>query len=128
MCKKLINDFLFLALHFHKNNISGKFDLFSTRDVISLFIHGFNCNIYSFLVILVTPIQDGVGQKGLSTSFFHVASTNVENYPKYFLIFSFNLFATLVCNFKAIPSASPKLLNLKQDHPSKRVAFLVKSL
>ena len=41
---------------------------------------------------------------------------------------SFNLFATLVQNFKAKPSASPKLFNLYQDHPSKKVVFLVKSL
>ena len=37
-------------------------------------------------------------------------------------------FATLAQNFKAIPSASPKLLNFNQDHPSKKVVFLVKSL
>ena len=34
----------------------------------------------------------------------------------------------MVQNFKAIPSASLKLLNLYQDHLSKNVAFLVKSL
>ena len=27
-----------------------------------------------------------------------------------------------------VPSASPKLLNLNQDHPSKKAVFLVKSL
>ena len=31
--------------------------------------------------------------------------------------FSFNPFATFALNFKAIPSASPKLLNLNQWHP-----------
>ena len=31
-------------------------------------------------------------------------------------------------NFKFVPSASPKLLNLNQDHPSKKAIFLVKSL
>ena len=31
-------------------------------------------------------------------------------------------------NFKFAPSASLKLFNLNQDHPSKKVIFLVKSL
>ena len=31
-------------------------------------------------------------------------------------------------NFKFVPSASLKLFNLNQDHPSKKVIFLVKSL
>ena len=44
------------------------------------------------------------------------------------LTFSFNAFATLVSILKAIPSASPKLLNLNQDHLSKKVVFLVKFL
>ena len=43
--------------------------------------------------------------------------TNVEISPKNFLTFSFNPFVKLVKNFKAIPRAGPKLLNLKQDHP-----------
>ena len=34
----------------------------------------------------------------------------------------------MVQNFKAIPSASLKVLNLNQDHLFKNVAFLVKSL
>ena len=33
--------------------------------------------------------------------------------------FNFYPFATLVKNFKLLPSASPKLLNLNQGHPSK---------
>ena len=70
----------------------------------------------------VNPIQDGGGKKALPTSFSPVTSTNVGFGPQNFLTFSFNPFATLV------PSASPKLLNLNQDHPSKKVIFLVKSL
>ena len=50
------------------------------------------------------------------------------NYPKNFLTFSFSTFATLVQNFKFIASASPKLLNLNQDHPSKKAVFQVKFL
>ena len=30
-------------------------------------------------------------------------------------------------NFKAIPNASSKLLNLTEEHPSKNIVFLVKS-
>ena len=62
------------------------------------------------------------------TSFSPVISTNVGFGPKNFLTFSFNLFATLLQNFKFAPSASTKLLNLNQDHPSKKAIFLVKSL
>ena len=62
------------------------------------------------------------------TSFSPVTSTNVGFGPQNLLTFSFNLFATLVQNFKFVPSASPKLFNLNQDHPSKKAIFLVKSL
>ena len=54
------------------------------------------------------------------TSFSSVISTNAGFGPQNFLTFSFNPFATLVQNFKFVPSASPKLFNLKQDHPSKK--------
>ena len=70
----------------------------------------------------------GEQRKGLPTSFSPVTSTNVEIGPQNFLIFIFNLFATLVQNFKFVPSANRKLLNFNQDHPSKKVIFLVKSL
>ena len=61
-------------------------------------------------------------------SFSPVTSTNVEISPQNILTFSFNPFATLLENFKVVRSASPKLLNLNQDHPSKKVVFMVKSL
>ena len=54
-----------------------------------------------------------------STSFFPATSTNVLINPQNCLTFSFNPFATLVRNSKAIPGASPKLLNLNQEHLSK---------
>ena len=57
-----------------------------------------------------------------------VTSTNVGTSPKDFVTFSFSPFVTLMQNFRFVPSASPKLLNLNQDHPSKNVIFLVKSL
>ena len=70
----------------------------------------------------------GEGKKAPPTSFSPVTSTNVRFGPQNFLTFSFNPFVTLVQNFKFAPSASPKLLNLNQDHPSKKAIFLVKSL
>ena len=69
------------------------------------------------------------GQKGPPLLVFPtVTSTNVEFGPQNFLTFIFNPFATLVQNFKFVPSANPKLLNLNQDHPSKKAILLVKSL
>ena len=66
---------------------------------------------------------DGGGAGKPPTSFSSVTSANVGISPPNFLNFSFNSFATLV-----LLSASPKLLNLNQDHPSKKAVFLVKSL
>ena len=57
------------------------------------------------------------------TSFSPVTTKNVGLSPQNFLTFSFNPFATLLQSFKVIPSASPKLLNLNQDHPSKKWFF-----
>ena len=61
----------------------------------------------------------GEAKRHPPTSFSPVTSTNVGFGPQNFLTFSFNLFATLVQNFKFVPSASPKLL---------KAIFLVKSL
>ena len=44
--------------------------------------------------------------KRLPTSFSSVTSASVRTSPQTFLAFSFNFFATLVYNFKAIPSHS----------------------
>ena len=83
-----------------------------------------NNNKNNTVVYSVNPIQDGgLGAKRPPTSFSPVTSTNVEFGPQNFLTFSFNPFATLVQNFKFVPSASPKLLNLNQDHPSKKSDF-----
>ena len=64
----------------------------------------------------------------IACNFFPVTSTNVGFGPQNFLTFSFSPFATLVQGFKFVPSASPKLFNLNQDHPSKKVILLDKSL
>ena len=50
-------------------------------------------------------------------------STNARIILQNFLTFSFNPFDRLVQNFKFIPSAAPKFLNLNQDHPSKKGFF-----
>ena len=80
------------------------------------------------LVLTLFTMGGGGSKKAPSTSFFPVTSTNVGFGPQKFLTFSFNPFATLVQNFKSLPNASPKLLNLNQDHLSKKAIFLVKSL
>ena len=72
--------------------------------------------------------MEGGGKKASSTSFSSLTSTNVGFGPQNFLTFSFNPFVTLVQNFKFVSGASPKLLNLNQDHLSKKAIFLVKSL
>ena len=59
-------------------------------------------------------------------SFFPLYNFNkCRNYSQNFLTFSFNPFATLVYNFKAIPSSS--LLNWTKTTPQK-IVFLVKYL
>ena len=75
----------------------------------------------------INPLRMG-GQKVPPTGFSPVTSTNVGISPQNFLTLSFYPFVTMLQNFKFVPSASPKLLNLNQDHPSKKVVFLVKSL
>ena len=83
---------------------------------------------------VLNPIQDGgMGggeQKGRPTSFSSVTSANIRISPQNFLTFSFNLFATLIQNFKFVPSTSPKLLNLNQNHLKKNNIFadIIKTL
>ena len=73
------------------------------------------------------PTQDVGGPKMPRISFSSVTSTNVGGSSQNFMTFSFDLFAISVQNFKAISNASPKLLNLNKDYPSKKF-FLLKSL
>ena len=73
--------------------------------------------------IKINPIQDRP-----PTSSSPVTSTKVGFGPQNFVTFSFNPFSTLVQNFKFLPSASPKLLDLNQDCSLKKAIFLVKSL
>ena len=71
--------------------------------------------------------MEGGEKRAPFTSFSPVTSTNVGISSQNFLTFRFSPFGTLVQNFKFAPSASPKLLNFNQDHPSKKAVFLVKS-
>ena len=54
----------------------------------------------------------GGGQKGPPTSFSLVTSAKIGIISQNFLTLIFNPFATLPQNTKAVPSTSPKLLNL----------------
>ena len=81
----------------------------------------------------LNPIRDGddgVGEGGrgckktsprTSLSLCNFCKERISS--QNFLTFSFSYFATLVQNFKFVPSASPKLLNLNLDHPSKKSSF-----
>ena len=68
----------------------------------------------------------GEGQK--PTSFSTVTFTNVRTSPQNFTTFSFDPFAIVLLNVMALPSASPRLLNLNHAHPSKKLVFPVKPL
>ena len=59
----------------------------------------------------------------LTYQFFPSTSTNVRFSPQNLLPFSFNFFPVLVKNSKFVPSASPKLLSLNEDHPSEKLFF-----
>ena len=65
-------------------------------------------------------------QEGFSISFSPVTLTNVGISTKIFLSFSFNPLFTLVKNFKSVASTGRKLLNLNQNHLSKKLSVLVK--
>ena len=83
----------------------------------------------SKIAVEFNPIQDrGWVKKALPTNFPPVTFTHEGISHRNFLTFSFNPFVTLVSNFLAIPMASPKCLSLTQEHPSKKLFFLVKSL
>ena len=79
------------------------------------------------LKIFFKPFQDGEGDgtttPPILTNFSPVTSANVGISPQNFLTFSFNPFATLVQNFKAIRRASPKLLNFERRPPCKKKWF-----
>ena len=71
----------------------------------------------------VNPIQDGTRGVGwakrlLPTSFSPATSAKVTISSQNLLTFSFNPFDRLILNFKFVSGASPKLLNLNQDHPN----------
>ena len=85
-------------------------------------------NFFSVDYRSINPIQNGGGKERGGGGPKKPPSTNARIILQNFLTFSFNPFGRLVQNFKFIPSAAPKFLNLNQDHPSKKGFFLVKSL
>ena len=95
-----------------------------TKTCVKWFWNNFAWDWQTETWIIVNPIQDGGGRvKKTPTSFFPVTSTNVRFDPQNFLTFSFNPFVTQVQNFKFLPSPSPKLFNLNQNHHSKKAIF-----
>ena len=87
-------------------------------------------NIEIFLCLNFTnclnPIKNrGRGGGGDPTSLSLVTSTKVKLRHEIWLLV-LTLFPRWC--YRVIPSACPKLLNLNQEHPSKRVFFQVKSL
>ena len=74
-------------------------------------------------------IQDGKGEGGKETGkkapdfirFTYVTSPNVGNNQQNFLAFRFNPCVALQEYIKVMPSTSPKLLSLNQDHLSKKL-------
>ena len=82
-------------------------------------------NYFKFVYCSLTLFRmGGRRSKRPPTSFSPITTTNARISQQEFLTFGFNPFATLMQNMKAIPSASPKLLNLEQDNPSKKKRFV----
>ena len=75
------------------------------------------------LKTLFNPFQDEGGKPSPSTRFSPATFTRRRITHQNILTFSFDPFAKLVYSFKAIPSASIQLLNLNQDHLSKKWFF-----
>ena len=67
------------------------------------------------------------GGKAPPISFLPVTFTDIGISSRNFLTFHFNTFSPLVQNFTFVPSPSPKLLNLNQDHSSKKRFFWLNS-
>ena len=79
-----------------------------------------------YLMFINPIIQMGATTKTptpLPNRFSPAISRNVGISPQNCVTFSFDPFAILLKDFNAIPSASPKLLNLNQDYPLKKRGF-----
>ena len=82
-----------------------------------------------FKITLLKLRGEGAGAKRSPLPVFPLQLLQMwELVSKTFRLLVLTLFSALVYISKAIPSASPKLLNLNQDPPSKKMFFLVKSL
>ena len=72
---------------------------------------------YIYLTFMKVLNKFGSPPRQKGPGFSAVTPTNIRIRPQHFLTYSFNLF------IKAVPSASSKLLNLNQEHPSKKWFF-----
>ena len=96
--------------------------LLVTWDPLHLFVLELVSHIYNFNPILNRGVGGGGGGADYN-NFSLLTSTSLGISPKIFMSFRSNPFATLVQNFKAIPSVSPKLSNMNQDKPQKKWFF-----
>ena len=77
---------------------------YKERSLVNVRLQNLSMENFGHLTLFRTG--GGGGAKRLPTSFSSVTSASVRTSPQTFLAFSFNFFATLVYNFKAIPSHS----------------------
>ena len=107
-------------------NVFIKYWSYLTLTSIFLFLRKTGMSPEYFALALTLFRKGGGRTKSLPPPlyyFFSVTSPNVGISPHIFLTFSFNLFTTLLLNFKTISSISNKLLNFNQDHSSKNQFF-----
>ena len=111
---------------------SSKLTLIMLSDDTNLFISDSNTeNLFETMNEELRKLAiwfwvEGGGGGGLSKrpiNFSPAISRNVGSSPQNCVTFSFDPFAILLKDFNAIPSASPKLLNLNQDYPLKKRGF-----
>ena len=78
---------------------------YKERSLVNVRLQNLSMENFGHLTLFRTG-GGGPPPKRLPTSFSSVTSASVRTSPQTFLAFSFNFFATLVYNFKAIPSHS----------------------
>ena len=79
-------------------------------------------------VLNIFRMSGGGGGKKAVYQFFPCNFYKRRNYPKNFWLLVLTLLPYLCKVSKLYLSASPKLLDLNQEHPSKKLVFLIKSL
>ena len=105
-------------VYYYLNQKTAIFNCNMSCEQVSLITFQTQCFFEAKTLVVLTLFRMRGGRKALPTIFFPVTIS-----PPNFLTISFKPFATLVQNFKFVPSASSKLLNLNEDHPSKKQFF-----